>query len=743
MVNIVMSITSLFQGRSKLTGVLCCVALLAACGGGGGGGGKTSVPSSVVQSSAASSASVMSSRASSLSVSSSNSSVSLVNLMGGAIQGTSLNIASFVSTLAGIAPGADGLGALARFSRPSGMVSDGTNLYVVDNDHNTIRKIVISTGAVTTLAGTVGLSGNADGTGSAALFNSPKGITTDGTNLYVADNGNQTIRKIVISTAAVTTLAGSKGSFFSTDGVGAAAGFNSPLGITTDGNNLYVSDNVSRTIRKIVISTGAVTTLAGTAGVIGSADGTGAAASFKYPSGITTDGINLYVADYENSTIRKIVISTGTVITLAGTAGIFGNADGIGAAASFSRPRGITTDGTNLYVADYDSSTIRKIVISTGAVTTLAGSAGNSGSTDGGGVAASFNYPQDITTDGTNLYVADTSNSIIRKIGISTSAVTTLAGSVSPSDSSGSPDGTGAAARFDYPSGLTTDGSNLYVADMVHGTIRKIVIPTGAVTTLAGMEGVYGSADGTGAAARFTYPQGITTDGTNLYVTEYDNNAIRKIVISTGVVTTLAGSAGNSGSTDPRGITSDGTNLYIADSGNQTIRKIVISTGEVTTLAGSAGNSGGTDGLGAAARFNSPLGITTDGTNLYVTDHDNNTIRKIVISTGAVTTLAGSASASDSFGHTDGTGAAARFGHPQGITTDGTNLYVVDFLNNTIRKIVISTGAVTTLAATAGVTGNADGVGAAASFNFPRDITTDGTSLYVSDTSNSTIRKIH
>ena len=150
---------------------------------------------------------------------------------------------------------------------------------------------------------------------------------------------------------------------------------------------------------------------------------------------------------------------------------------------------------------------------------------------------------------------------------------------------------------------------------------------------------------------------------------------------------------------DPRGITNDGTNLYVTDSGNHTIRKIVISSGAVTTLAGTAGSSGSADGTGAAARFYSPRGITNDGTNLYVTDTSNQTIRKIVISSGVVTTLAGTAG---SFGSTDGTGAAARFLDPRGITNDGTNLYVTDTSNQTIRKIVISSGAVTTLAGTAG-----------------------------------------
>jgi len=315
-------------------------------------------------------------------------------------------------------------------------------------------------------------------------------------------------------------------------------------------------------------------------------------------------------------------------------------------------------------------------------------------------------------------------------------AVTTLAGS-----SYGFTDATGTSARFYHPRGITTDGTNLYVADSYNNRIRKIVIDNGTVTTLSGSS--YGSTDATGTSARFYSPRGITTDGTNLYVSDYSNHRIRKIVISTGVVTTLAGSS--QGSTDatgtsasfnnPLGITTDGTNLYVADWGNHRIRKIVISTGVVTTLAGSS--QGSTDATGTSASFSSPMGITTDGTNLYVADRWNHRIRKIVIDNGTVTTLAGSSSS----GSTDATGTSASFSSPMGITTDGTNLYVSDYSNHRIRKIVIDNGTVTTLAgSSAGFADNATGT--SARFYRPRGITTDGTNLYVADSSNHRIRKI-
>ena len=317
------------------------------------------------------------------------------------------------------------------------------------------------TGDITTIEGKAYISGSTDGIGSAARFSGPTGITTDGKSLYVTDIYNKTIRKIVISTRHVTTLAGTAGTMGSADGVGSAASFDNPLGITTDGINLYVTDDVG-TVRKIAIATGEVTTLAGTAGTMGSADGVGPAATFKNPFGITTDGINLYVADSGNSTIRKILIATGEVTTLAGTAGITGSADGVGPAASFFFPNSITTDGTNLYVTD-SIETIRKIVISTGEVTTLAGTAHIIGSTDGTGPAASFDNPAGITTDGANLYVTDGATSFtpkIRQVVIATGVVTTVPKT---------------AGTFSVrPFGTTTDGKALYVADRYADTIRKI-----------------------------------------------------------------------------------------------------------------------------------------------------------------------------------------------------------------------------------------------------------------------------
>jgi sugar lactone lactonase YvrE len=295
---------------------------------------------------------------------------------------------------------------------------------VADTDNDTIRKIAVSTGAVTTLAGLAGNEGAADGTGSVARFNNPAGVAVDGSgNVYVTDTLNNTLRMVAAS-GLVSTLAGSPGTAGSIDGTGSGALFQGPQGLAIDiSGNLYVADTNNQTIRKLVPSTGAVTTLAGLAGNSGSVDGLGSAARFNFPSGVAVDWSgNVYVADTGNHTIRTISPS-GQVTTLAGLAGYSGGADGTGSAARFNSPADLAVDSSgNVYVADTDNFTIREIASLTGAVNTLAGLAGTSGSTDGLGSAVRFFHPAGIAVDGSkNLYLADTDNDTIR-VGLSAMA---------------------------------------------------------------------------------------------------------------------------------------------------------------------------------------------------------------------------------------------------------------------------------------------------------------------------------
>lgn len=356
-------------------------------------------------------------------------------LMGGAVQGTPLNLSDVnnsnkVSTLAGIAGSAGfrnysaNSSTRALFYHPTDITTDGADFYVTDYENSVIRKISPSGQSVTTLQCT-------DGAGNPSGFNHPSGITTDGTSLYVVDSGSNTVRVINIATNEVTMIVGSTsgqaGSVDSTDKT--KARFNLPIGITTDGVNLYVTDYNNATVRRIVIATGAVSTLAGKAKTIGAADGVMGAARFNRPGRITTDRTNLYLTDTFNRIIRKIDILTGTVTTIAGTAGPLsadaGTTDGNGTEARFYQPLGITTDGSYLYVTDMYQNTIRKMDLASDDVTTIAGipktnpadpTLGTGGAVDTADGAPSFHTPEGITTDGTALYVADFFNNTIRKI---------------------------------------------------------------------------------------------------------------------------------------------------------------------------------------------------------------------------------------------------------------------------------------------------------------------------------------
>ena len=341
------------------------------------------------------------------------------NQLGGARQGVTLGLKNSVSTITGLlgtAGSADGSEALAAFDAPKGITTDGSSLFLADSNNHTIRKIDIATGIVSTLAGTAGKKGGQDGIGSVARFNRPFGISTDGRNLYVTDSNNHTIRQIDIDTGAVITLAGKVGEVGYVDGKGKRARFFIPEGITVYGSNLYVSDTHNHSIRKVSLNNHTVSTLAGLSGAPGFFDDIGSNARFAYPKGMTTDGRFLYVADFGNNQIRKIAIKGAEVHTLSSTVVSEVNGEAQTDAAAFNYPSGITSDGRNLYVADSVNRSIRKIVIASGIVTTVAGTEAKEESVDGVGTEAHFRDPVGITTDGSSLFVTDSSDHIIRKI---------------------------------------------------------------------------------------------------------------------------------------------------------------------------------------------------------------------------------------------------------------------------------------------------------------------------------------
>ena len=353
----------------------------------------------------------------------------------------------------------------------------------------------------TTIAGKVGTSGSTDGTNSTARFNAPIGVAVDTNgNLYLPEVTNNTIRTVkpVGTSWVVTTVAGLAGHPGSADGTNSAARFNFTSGIyygcgpaVDSAGNVYLPDAGNHTIRKVTPdgTNWVVTTLAGKAGVAGSADGTNGAARFYCPMGLAVDtNGSIYVADTLNHTIRKLT-PDGTnwvVTTLAGKAGVSGSADGTNGAARFNLPCYPGLDGAgNIYVPDTLNHTIRKVTHdgTNWVVTTLAGKAGVSGSADGTNSTARFYYPLQVVVDSAGtLYDADSGSSTIRKLTPDGTnwVVTTVAGLAG---SLGSTDGTGSTARFNFGTGaggaVSVDSAgNLYVPDWGNNTIRKGMPPS-------------------------------------------------------------------------------------------------------------------------------------------------------------------------------------------------------------------------------------------------------------------------
>ena len=334
---------------------------------------------------------------------------------------------------------ADGTNSVARFYWPQGVAVDSAgNLFVADTDNATIRKLTRqgTNWVTTTIAGKALAYGSADGTNSNARFGGSSSggmgpLAADGGgNVYVPDCFNNTIRKIALvgTNWVTTTIAGKAGTTGSADGTNSAARFNSPSGITVDaGGNLFVSDAYNQTIRKLtpVGTDWATTTIAGSAGQAGSADGTNSQARFNFGDGntaITVDGSgSMFVTDYGNHTIRKLT-PEGTnwvTTTIAGKAGAAGITDGTNSAARFNNPYGIAVDGIgNVIVADFGNHTIRKLMPAgtNWLVTTIGGKALSTGSANGTNSAARFAGPVCVVPDSTgNVYVADGVNNTIRK----------------------------------------------------------------------------------------------------------------------------------------------------------------------------------------------------------------------------------------------------------------------------------------------------------------------------------------
>jgi hypothetical protein len=320
----------------------------------------------------------------------------------------------------------NGIGTIAKFNNPHGVfiAPDGIYALVTGYSSQLIRKIILSTASVSTFAGSS--AGSSNGIGTSAKFSNPIGvsISPDGAYALIVNLGTQIISRITISTAFVTTFAGGVGVVGSTNGIGTNSRFYNPYGISISADGVYalVGDVSNHLIRLINISTASVTTFAGDTGSLGSTNGIGTNAQFNEPylATFSPDGVYVLVSDLRNHLIRQIDFSTSSVTTLAGVAGTSGSTNGIGSNAKFNAPSGIVVSPGGVYalVGDRDNHLLRQIIISTASVTTLAGVAGSPGSTNGIGTNVKFYNPRHVSMapDAASALVVDQGNQVIRKV---------------------------------------------------------------------------------------------------------------------------------------------------------------------------------------------------------------------------------------------------------------------------------------------------------------------------------------
>ena len=661
-----------------------------------------------------------------------------------------------IETVAGVSDGGDGGPATgAQLDDPSGVAVDWAgNLYIAEGDTHRIRK-VDATGVITTVAGTGRLGSGGDGGAATAVpLNFPRGVAVDGAgNLYIADTLNHRIRK-VDATGVITTVAGTGRLGSGGDGDPAtAAQLSFPYGVAVDGaGNLYIADRGNDRIRK-VDAAGVITTVAGdgTEG-FGGDGGPATAAQLDGPRGVALDGAgNLYIADTNNHWIRK-VDAAGVISTVAGDGNYGFSGDGGPAVGSrLHSPHGVVVDGAgNLYIADTVNDRIRKVDSGTGVISTVVGWASGSRGDGGAATAAQLNNPRGVALDGAgNLYIADRGNDRIRKVDAA-GVISTVAGRGSIGDG-----GAATGARLRNPADVALDGyDNLYIADTVNHRIRKVDSGTGVITTVAGTGRLGSGGDGGAATAvPLNNPYGVAVDGAgNLYIAD-SSHRIRK-VDAAGVITTVAGrgfsgSGGDGGPatvarlSSPAGVAVDGAgNLYIADRGNDRIRK-VDAAGVISTVAGDGTEGfGGDDGPATAAQLNNPYGVAVDGAgNLYIADSFNHRIRK-VDAAGGISTVAGIGI--EGYSGDGGPAVAAQLRAPGGVALDGAgNLYIADNGNHRIRK-VDAAGVISTVAGAGrpGYSGDGGPAGAARLSN-PIGVALDGAgNLYIADYRNHRIRRL-
>jgi len=586
--------------------------------------------------------------------------------------------------------------------------------------------------------------GGDGGSASVAELNSPsKAVVDSAGNLYIADRGNNRIRKVAADTGKITTFAGTGFAGYSGDGAAAtSAQLNRPVSVAVDhSGNLYISDSNNNRIREVDAKTGIITTYAGNGTAGYSGDGGAATDAALYISssntGIALDGAgNLYLSDSVNGRIRVIASSTGIITTVAGGGYLTGSAGDGGPAtnAFLSTPAGIAVDseGNIYFVEGFFSSDVRKVSAASGVITTVAGGANNVDRGDGGPATSAFlgYWVPDVAVDGAgNLYIASPSDGGIRKVTSDTGIITTVAGgNVGYCGGFGGDGGPASGAKLCQPVGVSTDSAgNLYIADSASSRIRKITasaVPASAPTTMPEFsitEGTYSSPQlvtitdaAPGASIYLTLDGTTPTSSSQGYFGPIEVTGpvtIKAIAITPGYLQSDVASAAYTITLPPAAV--------------------------ISTVAGTGVQ--GFSGVGGAAidaEIGIPVALALDGAgNLYFTDIQNSVVWMMNAKTGVITIVAGIGTCG--YSGDGGSAVSAELNSPQGIAIDSAgNIYIADTYNYAIRKVTASTGIISTIAGTPGQPTNWGDGGAAtsASLSNPKGMALDGMgNLYVAD----------
>jgi sugar lactone lactonase YvrE len=692
------------------------------------------------------------------------------------------------------------------------------NLYIADTGNNVVREVVFSTGVISTIAGngTAGYLGDGSAATSAELH-SPSGVAVDAAgNLYIADQLNNVIRMVTATTGVITTVAGNGTAGYAGDGGAAtSAELNQPSYVALDSaGDLYIADGMNNRIREVNAVTSIITTVAGN-GIAGYAgDGTAAtSAELNNPTSVAVDAVGyLYIADSGNNRVRK-VNTGGMISTLAGngTAGYAGDG-GAATAAELQYPTGIGLDNAGtVYIADSLNNVVRMVNPGTGNISTVAGNdtAGYSGDNGPAPFAELRNAADAAISSVGNLYIADAGNNVIRKVQLNssfsaapsggaglvqnfflqTTASETIASITAPQSQAGKQEFTVGTITGCAVNGSTTNasgavcvvpvtftpaypgqrnvplqvaaaGGNINFGLSGTGNAALVALTPGVISTVAG-KGTYGYLGNGGAAtsAQLGAPNRLAVASSgDFYIADHNNNVVRKVTASTGIITTIAGTgaAGYTGDGGPsasaqlnlpEGVAVDSAgNLYIADEGNNVIRKITAATGVITTVAGN-GTCGyaGDGGPATSGQLCGPAYVSVDSAgNFYIADMNNNVIRKVAISTSLISTVAGNGTAGDA--GDGGLASSAELRSPAGLAFDSVgNFYIAESGGSVIRKVTVATGVITTVAGngTAGYSGDG-GLATSAELNGPFGIAADASgNLYIADASNEAVREVN